>query len=58
MVAGVCSGIAQYFDVKPALVRIIFVALALVTGIWVGGLLYLILVIVMQDESSKKTGYT
>ncbi len=32
-IAGVCGGIGEYFEVDPTIVRIIVVALALVTGI-------------------------
>lgn len=33
-VAGVCAGIADYFDIKVGLVRFLFVIGALLTGIW------------------------
>jgi len=33
MMGGVCSGMADYFDLDVSLVRLIFVALDLVTGI-------------------------
>ncbi len=33
MLGGVCSGFAEYFDLDPSLVRLIFVALDLVTGL-------------------------
>ena len=56
MIAGVCGGMAQYFEVKSSMIRIAFVIFTLLTGIWVGGLLYLVLAILMQDESSK-AGY-
>lgn len=32
-IAGVCGGIGEYFDIDPTIVRIVVVALALVTGI-------------------------
>ncbi|HOV99493.1 MAG TPA: PspC domain-containing protein [Bacteroidota bacterium] len=32
-IAGVCAGIAEYFDVDPTIVRLITVVLALITGI-------------------------
>ncbi len=32
MVAGVCAGLAEYFDVDTTLVRVIFVVLGLVGG--------------------------
>ena len=33
MLGGVCSGIADYFDVSPVIVRVAFIAFALATGI-------------------------
>ncbi|MDP6101619.1 MAG: PspC domain-containing protein [Dehalococcoidia bacterium] len=33
MIWGVCGGLADYFDIDPVLVRVIFVALALASGI-------------------------
>ncbi|GAB5492011.1 MAG: hypothetical protein Phog2KO_22260 [Phototrophicaceae bacterium] len=48
-IAGVCAGLADYFDVDVTLVRIAFVALALMGG--PGILLYIILWLVLPDES-------
>jgi len=42
MIAGVAGGIAEYFDIDPTIVRIIFVVLAL-PGFFPGILFYLIL---------------
>lgn len=58
-ILGVCAGLAEYFDMDVALIRIVFVILALAT---VGSaiLLYIILAIVMptrdgnQDTIDKK----
>jgi phage shock protein C len=44
-IGGVCGGIAEYFDIDPTLVRIAFVAAALLSG--VGILLYIVLWIVL-----------
>lgn len=33
-IAGVCAGIADYFDMKVSVVRLLFVLGALLTGIW------------------------
>ncbi len=33
-ITGVCAGIADYFDVKVSVVRVLFVLGALFTGIW------------------------
>ena len=47
IIAGVCSGLGQYFGVEPLLVRIAFVILTLV-GAGIGILLYLALWFLME----------
>jgi phage shock protein C len=37
--AGVCGGIAEYLDVDPTIVRLIWVALSVVPGGFVGGVI-------------------
>jgi phage shock protein C len=50
MIAGVCGGVADYFNIDPVVARIIFVVLGL--G-WGGGfLLYLIMWIIVPEEPS------
>jgi len=45
---GVCSGLANYFDIDPTIVRVLFLGAFLVFG--TGLLLYLILFFVMPDR--------
>ncbi len=47
MVAGVCAGIAEYFDIDPTLVRVIYAILSFFSVGFPGLLLYIILWIVM-----------
>ena len=47
---GVCGGIAEYFDVDPTLVRIVYAALTLFTA-FCGIILYPILYIIMPSKS-------
>jgi phage shock protein PspC (stress-responsive transcriptional regulator) len=42
-ISGVCGGIAEYLDVDPTIVRLIWVALSIVPGGFVGGVLAYIL---------------
>jgi phage shock protein C len=42
-IAGVCGGIAEYLDVDPTIVRLIWVALSVVPGGFIGGLLAYVL---------------
>ena len=46
---GVCSGLGYYFDMDPTLVRVIF--LIAILGFGTGLLLYLILAIVMPEDT-------
>ena len=51
-VAGVCGGLAKYFDVDPTLVRVIFVVLAL---FGLGGvILYLVLWVLVPPEPTAE----
>jgi phage shock protein PspC (stress-responsive transcriptional regulator) len=48
MIAGVCAGIADYFDIDPTLVRLLFVLGFFVTGsglFWV----YVIMMIIVPE---------
>lgn len=49
MLAGVCGGIAEYFDVDPTLVRLAWVVLSLTAGS--GVLAYIIAAIIMPRKS-------
>ena len=51
MIAGVCGGVAKYFDMDPTIVRIIFVLLIFANGL--GILAYIIMAIVVPLEGSK-----
>ena len=47
-IGGVCGGLAQYFNIDPTLVRLLFVLGVIFVG---GGLLaYLIMLIVVPEE--------
>ncbi len=48
MIAGVAAGIADYFNIDPVLVRLIFVLLTLMGG--PGLILYIIMWIIMPEQ--------
>ncbi|MEQ8359536.1 MAG: PspC domain-containing protein [Cytophagales bacterium] len=48
MLFGVCSGLANYFDIDPTVMRVIFVVS--VFGLGTGILAYLILAVVMPSK--------
>lgn len=49
MLAGVCGGIANYFDLDPTLVRIGYVVLSIFSAGFPGMLVYGILWLIMPD---------
>jgi phage shock protein PspC (stress-responsive transcriptional regulator) len=51
MLAGVCGGLAEYFDLHPAVFRVAFVVIALLPG--AGVLIYLAAALVMPDEGRE-----
>ncbi len=55
IIAGVCGGIAEYLNIDPVIVRVLFVFALITEGF--GLMLYIILWIVMPEEKSidKKT---
>jgi phage shock protein PspC (stress-responsive transcriptional regulator) len=55
-IAGVCGGIAEYLDVDPTIVRLIWLALSVVPGGIVGGILaYLLAWIVVPKAPVRST---
>lgn len=51
ILAGICAGIGHYFGVDPTLVRVGYVALSLFSAGFPGLLLYIILLIIIPEES-------
>ncbi len=54
MLGGVCGGLAEYFNIDVSLVRLLFVALWLVTALFPVTLFYIIAWIVVPTEPPKK----
>lgn len=52
-IAGVCAGIANYFDFDVTIVRIIYAALTVFTVGFPGVLLYLLLMLIMPKEETS-----
>lgn len=52
MFAGVAGGIAEYLEVDPTLVRLVFVALTLLGG--PGVIIYLVLMVIVPEAPSMK----
>jgi phage shock protein C len=49
IMAGVCGGIAEYFDIDPTLIRVAYVILSLFSAAFPGLLLYIILMILIPN---------
>ena len=49
MIAGVCGGVAEYFDIDPTLVRVIYAALTLFTAAFPGVILYIVMMLLMPQ---------
>ena len=52
IIGGVCAGIADYFNIDPVIIRIIFVIALITEGL--GLMVYIVLWIVLPSERSKK----
>jgi phage shock protein C len=55
VIAGVCGGIAEYCEVDPTLVRIVYAALTVFSAGFPGLLLYLIMLLLMPQADEKKS---
>ena len=53
MVAGVCAGIAEYLEIDPTVVRVVYAALTVFSAGFPGILLYLILMILMPQNDDN-----
>lgn len=53
MLAGVCGGIAEYFQVDPTLVRVGYVLVSILSAAFPGLLAYIILMLVMPQPDSS-----
>lgn len=55
MLAGVCGGIAEYLDVDPTLIRLIYVVLSFMSAFVPGVIAYLILAVVIPKRTDKES---
>jgi phage shock protein C len=52
MIAGVCGGLAEYFDLDPTVVRVAYVLISIVSVAFPGILAYIVLMFVMPPPDS------
>ena len=50
MIAGICGGIAEYFDVDPTIVRVVYVLVSIFSIAFPGILVYIILWIIIPEQ--------
>ena len=49
MLAGVCAGLAEYWDIDPTVVRVVYAALTVFSAGFPGVLLYIIMALLMPQ---------
>jgi phage shock protein PspC (stress-responsive transcriptional regulator) len=52
MIAGVCGGFAEYFEVDPTIIRVAMAFFIFFTGILPGVLFYFILMLIMPNANA------
>ncbi|MBR5069249.1 MAG: PspC domain-containing protein [Bacteroidales bacterium] len=52
-VCGVCGGLAEYFDLDPTLVRVVYFALTFLTSWFPGIIMYFLLVLAMPKRKPQ-----
>jgi phage shock protein C len=50
MIAGVCGGIAEYFDLDPSIVRIVYVIISVISVAFPGILFYILMWIIVPQS--------
>lgn len=56
MIAGICGGLAEYFDMDVNIMRLLFVAISLLSVLFPMVIFYIIAwIIVPEEEKSKKS---
>jgi phage shock protein C len=50
MIAGVCGGIAEYFDLDPSIVRIVYVLISVISVAFPGILFYILMWIIVPQS--------
>jgi phage shock protein C len=55
MIAGVCGGLAEYFDLDPTVVRVAYVLISIISVAFPGILAYIVLMFVMPPPEAPAT---
>ena len=54
MIAGVCGGLAEYFQLDPTTVRVAYVLISIISAAFPGILAYIILMFVMPPPPAEQ----
>jgi len=52
MLAGVCGGMAEYFDLDPSIVRIVYVLVSILSIAFPGILVYLLMCVIIPEADA------
>lgn len=58
MLAGVCAGLAEYFDIDVAMMRVIYAALTIFSTCFPGVLLYIVMALIIPQKSAASASST
>lgn len=53
-ICGVCGGIAEYLDIDPTIIRVIYLLLSFFSAAFPGLLLYIILALVIPNKADTE----
>lgn len=54
VLAGICGGLGEYFDVDPVLVRVVVIVAIVLTGVLPGVLLYILFIFIIPKKSERR----
>ena len=49
--AGICGGVGEYFNIDPALIRLIWILVVIFTGFFPGVLAYIIAIFIIPEKN-------
>lgn len=50
MIAGVCGGIAEYYEMDPTLIRLLWAGLTILTAVFPGILIYILAWVIIPEK--------
>ena len=50
MIAGICTGLAKYFEIDPVVVRLVWLLITVFTGFFPGLIVYILAILVIPSE--------